>query len=726
MIKERKKIFKTCLMIVMIVFINFAFANPIKEKGSKKEETNSETTVNKKDKIKIKVKEAKIFTKFSYLEDSPNMVGEYTDVKDNVQPGVAFGLIGLGNGIYLKLTGEYDNSHEQNLKGAIDYKGKIKAKFKYNKLPHTLDHDPVKNVREVQGLPPARKVFTTDYDANAQYSIDRSVSEALFKFSSNKVKGLSGEAGFRVEEKSGYKQAISFNMCLTCHVSSHSQRINEVTQDYTAKLEYKMKHTTISYKFTYRDFENRANAPLNFYEGPTTNPDPNYFDTWITNLPPSFSDKRTYKDETLPFNLIPNTHKQLHELRIVSRIGRYTKLSFYGLYSSNTNEHNNAEIENTSAGANLSTYLTEKLTFQAKYNHRNIDNDDIYFAQIEALSKYITENDPYYYPDKFYYSALSRTEDKGTLDFEYKLTSRSRLRVGWEGKWIDRDHFLNDETTVNKFIVSFNTRFNKKLRVQLKYIGESIDNPFENPYGGLEKQAGEEYLHEIYSNFFKTTRSPLTSEPDSSNTGEVRVIYNPTNNWNISTIIDFTGSSNDDTHWANDTFSGTLNISYSANSWQAGLYYNYFDSSTRTFLSLFDGKLHTGELVYHHGSLNVKEPYDEQVHSIGINYFVEATNRLNIYASAYYVIGKGNFDTSDFKGYANGEGAVYVDLSDFNEYSNHDNREFQCKLDFDYLLDKNLYFTATVGYVHFRNPIIYIQDLEGTNYYAILGLSIRP
>jgi len=693
--------------------------------------TNTDSTTNKDNNqtsppLSLKVKELSFFTKATTTQNYPGKVGEYEVLDEGARAGIGFAAGGENDKSYIDVQGDFQNDAEQSYHALWDIGKAFKGVFDFDKLRHWLDHDPIKNVNEVKGLPPTRKVYTKDLDAGTDYKADRSVAHASFSYQSPDAPEITGHVSFRQEERRGSVQAISFTMCQTCHVSSRAKQIDQVTQTYSAGVTFQKGKVTADYTFGYRKFEEKAPAPTNFYEGPSTNPDPAFFDTTWPGAPQSYSDKRTYSDEELPYSFVPNSEKTSHTLKTTVRLPHRSNLTVVGDYSANQNLHNSAWLKYNSVASLFNSAVTDKLSLNLKYRYQHIDNDDIESAQVAALAPYLLPNDPYFSPTRLYNSALSRETHKANVDLVYRLLRRSVLRLGWEGDIVDRKNYEGGKTTKNSFRTSVSTRISRKFNTKLEYIGSWIDNPFENYRGGKEVVADSFYLGDIYSTFLDSLRSPLSSDPTREDRGRVRLGFSPSEKWDFSLDTEYRHSRNQTTGWKADYLTPGVSMNFlPSEKTNMNLTYSYQYGRTKTIFSVPVMLLKAGQLNYHYGSINVLIPYNEDIHSLGLGIFRQLSPKLSWNSSATYLFSQGEYITKDLKGHPIDHPEEELDLTDFDTYGKHDYRQLYITLNLDYRLLANIYLTGELGYYDFSNKKIYIYDIDGSVYVANIGISFK-
>ncbi len=196
------------------------------------------------------------------------------------------------------------NSQDQDYRLNVDAHRYWRTEFKYTRLPHRLDHDPLSTLDAAKG---AIVVRHDDMNPNELYEIARGELQINSKFVMPRLRGVTFHFGFRDERRDGTTQARTLSKCANCHAVAQTRGVDQVTQDFTAGVQLATSHVMFEYSYLNRSFREGAPTPTNVYD----------FVMHPATTARVFDNRIQYQlaDGPLPFNHIPDVRKESHSFR---------------------------------------------------------------------------------------------------------------------------------------------------------------------------------------------------------------------------------------------------------------------------------------------------------------------------------------------------------------------------------------------------------------------------
>ena len=676
----------------------------------------------------IEVKSLSIGIQGSDTKDHGGKVSEFDVLDEGGRGQLGLELLGGSKNSRFWLLAAHKANVDQNYAADMRLGQWVRAQFDYSTFRHWLDHDPLTYGVEVQGLPPIRKIYKIDEDPGATYQVNRSLSNMGAQFRIPGASFLTAHTSLRTESRHGFQQAVSYDMCLTCHISSRERAVNQLVSDYSIGAAVTAGKATIDYTFSYRDFDDNHDAPMDYLGGPGWNPDTVLFETWPTH-PAAHENKRFYNGSWQPYGLNPSHRKVAHIIDITQVVNPQLSLLLQGAYVSTENQYTGLEMTQGN-GSLMATYsASPRLTVSGRYGYQRIDNDDLLTTKLATLNSLMDTSDTYYpTADNLINSALTRTTHDADVNGTYRLTNTTNLLLGLGYGSIDRDNFGTDATTEFRASIGVTTRPFKKGRLKVEYLAAFTENPYSNPRAGKEDPPDTSFINDIYSTFARIIREdPLAADPTDRH--EVKVRLNGSLGTSVAYAIGGTWKScvNDETEWESKTISPYLNLSYTTttgSSVSAG--YSYNRGRSKTLFSAPDMLLVGGQLQYHHGSFYQLIPYNDDAHTISLSGLAALSKRVSFNTSVTYTLAEAFYDTKDYIGVPFHDGATdTVDLRNLNQFSQHEYRQLWLNVGMEYNLWSNVYMSLNAGFNDFDNKKIYLYDMSGRAYALSAAISLR-
>jgi len=494
-------------------------------------------------------------------------VGEYLVLPDSLRPIAKAEVAAASDKFFLKLDSWYsgdseDQDHELN----FNVNRVFDQKFSYSSLIHRLDHDPLVNMDTVSE---ARSgVFYTDYNPMDQYQITRSefISESTLTLPS--VSFLKFYANVRNEHRKGEYQARTLSKCSSCHVVAKSRPIDNNNRDYQLGTNARVGNAVFDYSYTKREYRENAAAPTNNYLL-TLHPE---------KVIPVFDSRISYdsRDGALPFNQVPDTDKQTHLIKASVPLSDSSVLTAHYVNSNVKNNYTNLQTASNSLAGGFSARVGKRGLFNARFRRISIKNEDVFIDIVEPVDvagpnvgkTYVEAYPTFGEADYTRYSSLSRVTWDFDAAFKYRFSGKTKLRLNYDFKRIERDHFEISTTNSHTFTGYFTYKPAREWKFVLKGLARINDNPFTNLYTGVAPLVQDfgvpnPFVGYQFYDFHRAREAHLTSLPTDILEGKGIVTWNPNFRFSLSADIRYRNEKNSKLNfstWENDTLSAGFNF----------------------------------------------------------------------------------------------------------------------------------------------------------------------
>lgn len=531
-------------------------------------------------------------------------VGEYEVFNHGCEPDVEFNLTNEGENFNFNLGGLYYEHNDQKYHLNADYRRIFIEDFSYNRFQHWLDHDSLKNLSAVGGGP---KVSHEDLEMGRDYIIHRSETKSNTVLNLPFFPGAQINFIYRQEVRRGHQQALAISHCAGCHVVARGRRVNEETEDFKTGTSMKFGWLTVVYSYFHRNFNEHGAAPVNNYDEaihPGTGAD-------------VFDDRVQYQNGNLPYNLVPDSQKDSHLVKVQAKLPKNT--NFFGSYINTEVEncHNKSELSLDTLTAKFNNRLLPGLNLNLKFRYMNLDNDDIYIDVNEPLATggpnagfpwhdhnpALTYNS--FAPDFTRKSAMSRELTTVGFNARYLLTQKTFLRLGYEWEEVDRDDYVvggggDTKTEENTIKLAMKSWLHRKLKASIAYKWQNINHPFNNLKAACEvvdpaSTYGNPWTGLQYWERQESRTATLSNQP--SDVNEIKTVLTWSIKPNLSLIanyrwIDKENDEIDYSHWKQESHMPSLNLWYAPAgklSFNFSYVYDQTQTNTPTCIPVFDG-----------------------------------------------------------------------------------------------------------------------------------------
>ena len=555
---------KTGVLLTALAFLG-TFTFPVWAQDDKKGEFN------------VKIEPGVHYTDY---KGSAGKVGEYEFLENSgVGAHVDFSATGGDKNVHLDLDGSYYEKNDYMSDLDVDLRRIIIEDFSYSRFEHRLDHDPLENLSAHAGGP---KVSHEDLDVGKDYIIHRSELKSDTTINLPFLPGAQVHFNYRREAREGQRQALAISHCGSCHVTSRGRDVNEETRDYKMGASVKFRWLNVAYNYFHRDFQENGTTPTNDYD-----------DAIHPGSGADFSARVQYDDATLSHNLVPDSEKDSHLIKVMARLPQNT--TFFGsyIYSEIENKNNRLQTDSDTITARLTNNsLFPGLNLGLKFRYMSLDNDDV------NVDVNYTTWPPSVDPDFTRKSAMSRDVTTIGLDSIYRLTQKTSLKFGYEWDQIDRDDYEVDEggdgetkTQKNTVKLGANSRLHRKLKAKIGYKWQNIDDPFNNLKAACEPANASTGV--VYSDRQDTRTATLSNQPTDVNEITTDIIWFVKPNLSLTAGYRWLDKENDDTSdWQQESHMPSLNLWYAPTaklSFNLSYVYDRTKTETLACIPVFDG-----------------------------------------------------------------------------------------------------------------------------------------
>ena len=491
-------------------------------------------------------------------DGNTNRVAEYKVVDPDALAAIKFLAWGGNETVRFDVSGwNGGTSRDQRYVVDLDVNRFLKVHARYQKFGHALDHDPLTTYMDASS--PIGGTFVArsdDAEPGANYSIgygDLVVGAELA------LRNLTFFLGHERQTRGGYHQVMTIAHCATCHTSSYSKQMDELTSDVTAGARARFGALTVDYRYLNRSFEDEGATLLKQYDNaiqPAT-------------LQDIFLNRVQYDDAAgqLPFATVPELSKQMHTLRAsmgvgsASVVGGFTK-------SRQRNEDQGLDIDYTGAyGRVVIPLFSNAVLFRADARRYEIDSEDVFVDVIELVAPagatagktYAQAYPTFGDPDFVRKAALSRTPTELSAELSVRPFRRTFLRAGYEWEQVERENFEVDKTTTNTIYFAGRSQIGKMFSTRFRVQYDSIQDPFTYEHAAIPAvlqpfpspgTPASPLLGLQYFEMYRARQADLTSLPTDRLLLEGYGTFSPTQDLALTVHYRYHDSQNDDLNFS--------------------------------------------------------------------------------------------------------------------------------------------------------------------------------
>jgi hypothetical protein len=419
---------------------------------------------------------AKKVSEYRLLEESGNVLPSFKFGWQSLRPNSTFNL-------------DVDYLDYENIVGRMTSRIGDRYNFdiQYRALTRQLQQDLLSNLetREAGG----GKILTHNLtDSGADYNYHRREILSRVSILLERENNIRLSASHRSIFKGGEEQAISSNHCLSCHITSKSQAVENSTHQFQVGVDAEAGKYDVGYQFGYRLYESHVPAPVAYYD------EAKHPVNGGSGL--EFSSRQLYDDTTLAFSAKPKTEKMSHKVRMKGDLGK-GKIAGSVSYSRSENKYSDLVSNAWVGAARYAVPLDPRTRLIARVTGVSRDADDPF---IDVRDYRYNREGPSYLQTDFDFlrrSSLDRTDVRATAELIRRLNPKMTLSVLAGFNRVDRGGYpdADDNLVSNTLIGQAKLNYRKGLRYSayVKYRFEKTSDPF-TTFKGLFEQRGRELL----------------------------------------------------------------------------------------------------------------------------------------------------------------------------------------------------------------------------------------
>jgi hypothetical protein len=492
-------------------------------------------------------------------KDYKGKVGEYEILDQGIHPDWIFSIKGQVKSSFFELKGNYYEDEDYSVSADIDLKRMFREEFYYFRMPHFLEHDPLKNLNAVfrnsAGAEAEPVTEYTDLNPGDEYMIRYSTVKSKTTYRLPFLPGSEVFFDYRREQRQGHRQVTAMSKCSSCHVVSQSREINEYTEDLNPGFKAKFGNEksgwlTVRYDYLKRRFGETGTDPTNLYD-PAVHPASGI---------PMFTNRVQYDNERLPFNVVPSSEKDSHTVKAhgqLPQIATDVFASYVNSSTKNMEEGNKSDLD--SFIGRITNTLIPGLMLSGKFRWMDIDNDDV-FVQVNERPALAgpqvgqTYSQAYPFDPEFYReSVMNRRVYETEISAKYRLLKHLTLNGGFEWRSTDRDYYEVEpgETTTNEYIGKVGLNFRKaRLYGNINYEHQSISDPFANLKAacnpsGINPTTGSPFTGLQYFQLYDMRTRTLSNLPNEKDQVSTSITWSASPNFSVSGYYRYINQSND-------------------------------------------------------------------------------------------------------------------------------------------------------------------------------------
>jgi len=572
-------------------------------------------------------------------------VGKYLPMNDGIRPATSVQVQGMSGSTFYNLDANYRGDiWDQGHRFDIDFGRILEFKVDYTSLMHRLGHDTMFNL-DTASL--ARSgVSHEDFNPTDEYNINYSEVNAMAKLRIPQISFVDFYAGVRNQHRSGQYQARTLSKCSSCHVVGKTRSINNDNTDYKLGTNVRVAKASFDYSYTLREYRENEAAPTN---------------TYLKKLHPEASspvfDSRIQYDSVdgaLPFNVIPDTNKNTHLVKLSVPIADSSILS--GHYSNSRIENlmTNYKMDTSSLAAGFSMLVGRRGVFNARVNRISIKNDNVFVDTVEPVDvagPYAGQTYAEAYPT-FGSADWTRksTYNRETIDFDtsfkYRFSAKTKARLTYEFKKIDRDNYEIKTTTRHTVVGRFDWKPSRQWKFAFKGTLRATDQPFTNLYtaaAGVVQDYGvpNPFAGQQFYDFHRAREAHLTNQPTDVQEAKGIITWNPNYRFSLTVDARYRWEKNDALNfsvWSNDIINPGVNLWWTpANRLNITATYYYYAEKMKSLFAMpvLEG-CGGGIIGGFPGTLTDMVDYDIDTHTVFFKLDYVASEKISLFGTFTY------------------------------------------------------------------------------------------
>ncbi|MCB1032932.1 MAG: hypothetical protein KDD47_03755 [Acidobacteria bacterium] len=532
-------------------------------------------------------------------DGSPDVVSEYEP--DQGGADLAVEVETFQDWGHLFLTAHGRAANDQAFELGLDVGRSVRTHTTYTALLHRLGRDPLTNLEAATQH--GRVVWHTDLSPEGRYEIDYGQLTHRTELQFPGAPALTLGLGYRLQEREGFKQALTVSHCDSCHVVSQSRPIDESTEDASLDATWAFGGGQVKASFLHRELRDSAPALTLVFD-----------DALQPELrTPLFDNRLSFDSAQGPQEVHrrPELTKDVIKLEVALADVAGFAVDLGGVWTSTENEGTGLTSDYNGYLVSATRKLKESWQLRWRARAYSIDNDDVFVdiaepAGIAGPHLGRTYRQAYGFdPDYLRRSSLDRQVFESKTDLSYRMGKKAgTFKLTWDLESIDRDNYEvapgETRTTENVLGLSWWGRPRKGMRLRASLRHGEVDHPFALVDGGFSTlvspmvtspfapQAAQ-YFQFQDARVAETTAAPETWDELKASLSQIF------DGKTLSVSYRYWDGDNDDgdfTDWSRTQQSATASLwGMPAPRWQWNLAYTWQDTELGfpIFIPIFDG-----------------------------------------------------------------------------------------------------------------------------------------
>ncbi len=425
------------------------------------------------------------------------------------------------NGFDFSADALYRDVDDQDYKGAVSLRRILIYKADYSRFLHRLDHDYMENL-QAHIFPPAStgwsnwgkspdladipggktvgtaNVYHTDLAPEDMFEIAHSQLQHGVKFNIPELPNVKLSFNHRLEERKGERQAMTNSKCLSCHIVSRAQKVDETTNDINPKLSLTLGTLSLEFSYMHREFNADNEDLTNVYNGLVGKE--------------LFQNRLQYDRTTgeVPYSRTPDSTKDTYKGKIRWDINRHNTFIANYVYSQSTNRSTRGaydiltgnygeelDLDSNIVNARFHSRLSRSLSLNVFGKYQNLDNENVNIRKnvrknppsapggdVTLSEGYINQSGySFFEEDEVRRSGYNSDTYQVGTDITWRVMRGLRVKAGYEFKREQRNNYRyhNVPHSTKEHLVTLSTdwRTSHNLKFDFDYRFEYYNDPYE-------------------------------------------------------------------------------------------------------------------------------------------------------------------------------------------------------------------------------------------------------
>ncbi len=385
-------------------------------------------------------------------DDSLNRASEYRE-DESAEAFRLWWESTLANDDIFLVELDWMSSYDQQHRVRWDPTRSLRLNVEFDRLLHNTPHDPLTNLSATDGE--GKIVRHDDLDPEGEYRTRFELATAEMTYQPTNAREWILALHARQMKRTGAKQLLSTGHCMTCHIVSQAQALDEETDDVTAVVGYQKPNWGVRGELRARHFGDATEDAMRYFE--------------LARQPVTkqllFTNRTQYSDVTLPVGTVVG-----HDRLMTTILGYWNGASSHVdgaiALSSTESDTTQLKVNYQSARVRYAQRLGDRLSLALMGRWEDVTSDDYFVDTVEQVNpigvgpapvqgRTYAElygpggilRDAGFVADFTRRSALDRKVLTAQADAAYRFGSdlRHRFKLALRQRTIERDNFIVDD-----------------------------------------------------------------------------------------------------------------------------------------------------------------------------------------------------------------------------------------------------------------------------------------